>query len=193
MKKISNMNIAGIGLLSAIVIILQFLGSFIRLGPFSVSLVLIPIVVGGAMYGLSAGGFLGTVFGLTVLLSGDAAAFLAINPVGAVITVMLKGFLCGIAAPFVYGLLRKYGQTKALAAAALVCPFVNTGIFLICCRFFFMDTIRMWAQGAGFGENALAYMILGLVGGNFLFEVVVNAVLCPAVLKIIKVINKGKF
>ena len=193
MKKIGNKELAGIGLLSAIVIILQFIGSSIKLGVFSVSLVLIPIVIGGALYGISAGGFLGVIFGLTVLISGDAAAFLAINPAGAVITVLLKGFLCGIAAPAVFLGLKKYGQTKAVMASALACPVVNTGVFLLCCTVFFMDTIRMWAQGAGFGDNAAAYMIVGFVGLNFLFEVIVNVVLCPAVLKIIKVVNKGKY
>lgn len=191
MKKISSGDIAGIGLLSAIVIILQYLGSFIRLGPFSVSLVLIPIVVGSALYGVSAGGFLGVVFGLVVLISGDAAAFLAINPIGAVITVLVKGLLCGLAAGCVYLLLRKFGQMKAVIVSAIVCPLVNTGVFLICCRIFFMETLASWGRAAGFGDNTAAYMILGLVGGNFLFEVAVNMILCPAVLRIFKAIKKG--
>lgn len=42
--------------------VLQFAGSAIRLGPFSVSLVLIPIVLGAALYG----------WGMEVLLSGTA-------------------------------------------------------------------------------------------------------------------------
>ena len=57
----------GIALLSAIVIVLQLLGSFIRFGPVSVSLVLIPIVVGAAMYGPAAGAVLGAVFSMVVL------------------------------------------------------------------------------------------------------------------------------
>lgn len=43
--------IAGGGLLAAIAAVLQFVGSAIRLGPFSVSLVLIPLVLGAALYG----------------------------------------------------------------------------------------------------------------------------------------------
>ena len=41
--------IAGGGLLAAIAVVLQFAGSAIRLDPFSVSLVLIPIVLGAAL------------------------------------------------------------------------------------------------------------------------------------------------
>ena len=43
--------IVGIGLFTAIVLVLQFLGGSIRFGMFSISLVLLPIVVGAAVYG----------------------------------------------------------------------------------------------------------------------------------------------
>ena len=43
--------IAGGGLLAAIAAVLQLVGSAIRLGPLSVSLVLNPIVLGAALYG----------------------------------------------------------------------------------------------------------------------------------------------
>ena len=91
------LRLTGIGLFTAIVIVLQMLGSFIHLGPFSISLVLIPIVVGTALYGIPAGGWLGCVFGIAVLLSGDAAAFLAVSITGTVVTVLAKGTLAGLA------------------------------------------------------------------------------------------------
>ena len=74
--------IVGLGLFTAIVFVLQMLGSFIRFGPFSISLVLVPIVVGAALYGASGGAWLGFVFGLAVLISGDAAAFLVVSQIG---------------------------------------------------------------------------------------------------------------
>ena len=66
--KTNTKKIAGVGLLSAIVVVLQLLGSFIHFGPFSISLVLIPIVVGASLYGALSGAWLGLVFGITVLL-----------------------------------------------------------------------------------------------------------------------------
>ena len=66
-------------MLIAIVVILQLVGAIIRFGPFSISLVLMPIIIGASMYGAAEGTVLGLVFGIVVLLSGDAAAFLAIN------------------------------------------------------------------------------------------------------------------
>ena len=106
-NKQAILRITGIGLFTAIVIVLQFLGSFIKLGLFSISLVLLPIVVGAAMYGIGAGGWLGFVFGVTVLISGDAAAFLAVDVPGTIITVLLKGTLAGLAAGGAYHLINK--------------------------------------------------------------------------------------
>ena len=90
--------IAGGGLFAAIIAVLQLVGSAIRLGPFSVSLVLIPIVLGAALYGWGMGGWLGLVFGAVVLLSGDADLFLAADPGGAIVTVLSKGIACGATA-----------------------------------------------------------------------------------------------
>lgn len=43
--------LTGMALFTALIIGLQLLGSFIKFGAFSISLVLIPIVVGTALYG----------------------------------------------------------------------------------------------------------------------------------------------
>lgn len=83
-NSISTKKLVELGILTALVIILQLLGLFIRFGTFSVSLVLVPVVLGGALLGAPAGAWLGLVFGGTVLLSGDAAAFLTIDPFGTV-------------------------------------------------------------------------------------------------------------
>ncbi len=170
---------------TALVIVLQFLGTFIRFGMFSISLVLLPIIVGAATCGYKIGAWLGFVFGIVVLLSGDATAFLTVNYWGTIITVLLKGTLCGLVAGIVYKVLSKYNQYLAVMAAAVVCPVVNTGIFLIGCNLFFLETIKGWGAAAGF-NNVAAYMFLGLAGGNFLFELGTNLVLSPAVVRILK-------
>lgn len=179
----------GIAVITAIVVVLQFLGSFIKFGQFSISLVLIPIVVGTALYGVGAGAWLGLAFGVTVLISGDAAAFLAISPAGTVVTVLLKGILAGLIAGLVYKAIEKKNSVVATIVAAVVCPIVNTGVFLIGCLIFFMPTINEWAAGAGY-ESAGAYMIAGLVGFNFLFELAVNIILSPTIVKIVRLGKK---
>lgn len=175
-------------LLTAVVILFQFVGAFIHLGPFSVSLVLLPIVMGAALCGVGTGAWLGLVFGAVVLLCGDAAAFLAVNAPGTIVTVLAKGIACGTTAGIVYKIFEKKNKYAAVAAAAIACPVVNTGIFLLGCVVFFMDTIAGWAQGLGF-ENVGEYIIFVLAGGNFLFELALNLILCPVA---VRLLNIGK-
>lgn len=170
--------------LTALVIILQLLGSFIKLGPFSVSLVLVPIVIGAAMCGYKIGAWLGFVFGVVVLMSGDAAAFFSINVFGTIVTVLVKGTLCGLLAGLSYKLLEKYNRYLSVMVAAVVCPLVNTGVFLMGCSIFFMSAISEWGLAEGF-NSTIQYMFLGLAGGNFIFELVINIVLAPVILKVI--------
>ena len=186
--KTNTKKIAGVGLLTAVVVVLQLLGSFIHFGPFSISLVLIPIVVGASLYGVLSGAWLGLAFGITVLISGNAAAFLAVNPGGTVVTVLLKGALAGLLAGAVYKAIEKKNKVVATIVAAIICPVVNTGIFLIGCRLFFFDTIKTWAAGT----NVFVYMITGLVGFKFLFELGLNIILSPTIVKLTKLGRKEK-
>ena len=214
--------IVGIGIFTAIVLVLQFLGGGIKFGMFSISLVLLPIVVGAAVYGWQAGAWLGLTFGVAVMLSGDAAAFLAVDPIGTVITVLVKGTaagLCsGLAYKFILSLLNRTSKKRiqvikkqygigeccedgvykyisrnnrylSVIVAAIVCPIVNTGIFLIGCKLFFFETISQWGAAAGF-ENAASYMFIGLAGVNFLIELGTNLLLSPVIVRLISYAKK---
>lgn len=190
MKKNSNSSTKQLvlcAILTAIVFLLQFMGASIRFGMFSVSLVLIPIVIGTATCGKGAGAWLGFIFGLVVLLSGDAGAFLAVNAPGTVLTVLLKGIACGFLAGVVYKILERYNKYAAVMAAAVVCPVVNTGIFLLGCRLFFMEIVTSWAMELGFGENVVRYMFFGLAGGNFLFELLLNVIVSPVIVRLLNI------
>ena len=189
-KKFNIRKLTYLAILTSIVIVLQFAGSFIRLSPtFSISLVLVPIVLGVALCDTLSGAWLGFIFGCMVFASGDATLFLQINPFGTIITVLLKGILCGLLAGITYKMVSKFNKYVGIIVAAIVCPLVNTGIFLLGCRLFFFETISSWAAGEGVG--AIAYMFLFLVGGNFLFELLFNIVLSPAILKLVNIAEKG--
>ena len=174
-----------IAILTALVVVLQFAGSFIRLGMFSITLVLVPIIVGAAIAGPLAGAWLGFIFAITVFITGDANAFLVINPFGTVVTVVVKGTLAGLVSGVVYALLEKRNKYLAVYSAAVVCPIVNTGVFLVGCLLFFFETVKEWGIGLGF-ENTAEYMLLGLAGGNFLFEFIFNIALAPVIVTVIK-------
>lgn len=180
-------NMVGVALFTAIVVVLQLLGGGIKVGGmFSISLVLIPIVVGSAVYGWQAGAWLGFAFGAAVLMSGDANSFLAVDFPATVLVVLVKGTCCGLIAGLAYKLLAQQGKSYAVYTAAILCPVVNTGIFLLGCQLFFLDTIAAWGAALGF-ENVYAYMFLGLAGINFVIEIVVNIVLAPMIIRLIKI------
>ena len=176
------------GLLTAMVFVLQFVSMSIRTATFSITLSLVPIVVGAALYGKWAGAWLGFVFGVAVLLTGDANAFLAVNVPGTIITVILKGTLAGFASGVVYELLRKKNDTVATFVSGVLTPIVNTGVFILGCLAFFMPTIREWAGGS----NAVKFIFVGLIGFNFFIELAVNLILSPSIARIIKIGRKEK-
>lgn len=193
-KEMSVQTLVMGAVLTALVIVLQFMGSFIKFGPFSISLVLIPIVIGTATCGKGIGAWLGFVFGAVVLLSGDAAVFLTVNVWGTVLIVLLKGIGCGFVSGLAYEGTKKLSGGKdylSTMVAAFVCPLVNTGIFVIGCYLFFMDTIAGWAAAAGAGGNITNFIIVGIVGTNFLVELAVNVVFSPIIVRIIKAVKKA--
>lgn len=128
--------IAGTSLFIAIVFVLQHIASAIRFGPFSITLVLAPIIVGAAIYGISTGALLGFEFGLLVLLprpfgTGDAAAFFTISPIPTVIVVLLKGTLAGLCAGLVFKAIENAAAKNSDKTAKFASPIVGTAVFSV--------------------------------------------------------------
>lgn len=186
-KKIHKM--VGTGLLTALVAVVYFLTMGITIGPFNITFALIPIVVGAAMYGWATGCWLGLVFGVMVLITGGANAFLVINAPGTIITVLAKGITAGLVPGLIYNALEKKNRWVATIGAAATAPIINTGVFLLGCLAFFMPTINEWAAGVGI-ENAGVYMMTAFVGVNFLVELGANMLLSSAIVRILDIIKK---
>ena len=188
-KRFDTKRLVVLAVFTAIVVVLQYLGGFIRFGAFSISLVLAPILVGAALYGPAAGAWLGFVFAIAVFITGDAASFLVVNAFGTIVTVLAKGILAGLCSGLVYRALEKKNMTLAVFAAAVVCPVVNTGVFLLGCCAFFLKTVAEWGAAAGY-ENVGAFMLFGFVGLNFVVELVINVVLGSVIVRLIQIGRK---
>ncbi len=187
-KKQTEVLVLG-AILTALVIVLQLMGSFIRFGAFSISLVLIPIVIGAATCGTAISAWLGFIFGVVVLLSGDATLFMGFNVPGTIITVLLKGTACGLAAGAVYKLFEKFNQYVSVLVSAIVCPIVNTAVFTLGCYTFFMNDIVKLASEKGF-DNATQCIFILFIGGNFFFEIAANIILSPVIIRILNIRKK---
>ncbi|MBQ7337325.1 MAG: ECF transporter S component [Clostridia bacterium] len=182
--------LALMALLTAMVAVLAYFGGFIKLpgGFASISLTLIPVVIGAALYGPGAGAWLGGVSGVVFFVTADAMFWFGLNVPGTIITVMVKGILAGFCAGLVYKLLEKLNRYLAVIVSAIVCPVVNTSIFLLGCLVFFLDTVK--AGAAAEGTSVFGYMIVFFVGMNFVFELITNIVLSPAILRILNIRKK---
>lgn len=191
-KKIHTL--VGIALLIAVMIVLQFIGTVlpIKIGPVSISLVLIPIVIGAAVYGPGAGAILGAAFGIIANIfcangmDGGGHMVFQASPILCILVVMTKGILCGTVAGFTYKLIAKKNSYLGMLCAAIACPAVNTGVFLLGMRLFFMEVLQQWAGGS----NVAAYVLTGIVLVNFLPELILNVAVSPASQRIIHVIKK---
>lgn len=188
-KGMSTETLVMLSLLTALVALLSYLGGFIRIGGLaSISLTLIPVVLGAALYGPYAGAWLGAVSGVVFFMTADAVFWFGLSIGGTVITVLIKGACAGLAAGYVYKLLESKNKYLAIMVAAIAAPVVNTGIFIIGCLIFFIGAVRDMAAGAGMGVGG--YLIVGFVGLNFVFELIVNIALAPALSRLIDIAKK---
>jgi len=174
-----------LALLTAIVFVLQLLASFFPVYPFKLNLVIIPIVIGAAMIGPLAGGWLGLVFAFVVLVSSpDIAAFMAYSPFATILILILRGVLSGLLAGFVYNAMAIISKTAAVIVAALSCVIVNTGLFVAGIYVFFLPVLEM--IGITGAEDIASFVFLGLIGINFFIELATSIVLCPAIVRLVQ-------
>ena len=177
-----------LALLTAIVFVLQFVSLFMRFSTFSLTFVLVPIVVGVALCGLWAGAWLGFVFAMAVFATGDAALFLTFNVPATIAVVVLKGVLAGLAAGLAYKLFERVNKYLAIITSAVIAPIVNTGVFFIGCELFFFEDIAGYYNVSA--EQVTVFIITAFIGINFIIELGVNIILSPAIYRIIKIKQK---
>ncbi len=191
MKNAKLKRMTGIALLMALVVVLQSVSAMIPpVSGFTISLVLIPIVLGAALFGPGAGALLGATFGVIVFANcvtgadmGGHMVFQA-SPVLCLLVVIGKGTLAGFAAGWAYKLIsRKCSGYIAMLCAAILCPVVNTGTFVACMLLFFRDVLAVWATAAG--ADIMTYIFSGLLLMNFVPELIINVVFSPAGQRII--------
>ena len=158
-KRIQTEKLVLMALFTALVAVLSYFGGFIKIGGLaSISLTLIPVVLGSALLGPIAGAWLGGVAGAVFFATADAAFWFGLSVPGTIITVLVKGVLSGYLAGLSYKLLEKVNRYLAVIVSAVVCPVVNTGIFLLGCLLFFMDAVSGGATAEGMSIGA--YLII---------------------------------
>lgn len=179
----------GLAIFTAIVVVLQIVSTFVKFGPFTITLSLAPIIIGAAIYGAGAGAYLGFVFSAVVVLTGILGwdggfimMLMGISPIGLLVTALGKGTAAGWISGLVYKAVSKKNELVGVITAGVVCPIVNTGLFVVGMLVFFADTFAAMAGG----QNMVAFIVFGLAGINFVIELFVNIALSSGITQIIK-------
>lgn len=193
-KKQKTQNIAILGLLVAVVIVLQMVSALIsKTSAFPLNLAMIPIILAACMYGPKTSSILGFVFGVIVYICcilgwdvGGKMVFEA-NPLICAALVLIKGvasgFMAGIVAkPF----MKKNKDLKAVVLSGIAASVVNTGIFIVGMLLFYPALLKSWAGGT----EVYYYIIFTLIVTNFVIEFVLNLVMSTAISRVIKAIKK---
>ncbi len=189
--------LTGLAIFTAIIVVLQIFATFIKFGPVSITLALAPIIIGAAVYGVGAGAYLGFVLSAVVLLSGlmgwdggFVMYLMSISPIGVILTIFLKSTAAGYLSGVTYRVLEKKNEKLASIVSGIVCPVVNTGLFVACMFIFFFDVLSGMATNAG--KNMIAYIIFGLCGINFVIELVVNLALSSVITHVVHIRNHSR-
>lgn len=196
-KRTNVQKLVGAAVLAAIIVVLQLMVSSIRVGPFTITLALMPIIIGAVVYGPATGAALGFVFGAVVCYSvvtgTDAGGFLMFqqNAVVTLLVCLLKSTAAGWVAGRVSRFCGEKGKAQlGIALASVLCPIINTGILGIAMATVYRELVSGWAAAAG-STSVIGYIILGVVGLNFLIELAVNVVLIPTVFRIVSAVKKS--
>ena len=183
-------NITALAVLLALVIVLQIFASGIKIGAVTISLTLVPIVVGAMVLGPLAGAFLGFAFGLVTLIAGITGAdpftyvLFTDHPLLTAATCLVKGTAAG----FVSGLVFKTITNKKVSTfvAAAVAPVVNTSLFILG-ALFMSDTLS--ANFVADGQSVFYFLVIGCAGVNFLTELGINLILAPSVFTVYRLVE----
>ncbi len=198
-----------LAMLSALIVVLQFVGSFLTgVTGLPMSLVLIPIVVGAFHLDPKAGAFLGGVFGLMTVIMGFSGADLFTNilfnqfgttkMIICVALCFIKAIAAGLGAGLIYkGLVKLFkgkNVTVATILASVSAPVINTGLFVAAMLLFFFNDMGAIQTQLGIATitPSFKFIFLGLAGWNFISEFIINLVVSPAVARLVDVFKKRK-
>ncbi len=192
MHKTDTRKLTQLALLIAIQLILSFtpLGFIILPGMVSITIMHIPVIVGGIVMGPMYGGILGLVFGLLSMYKATTAAtsvvdqafspFLSGAPVQSIIMCIVPRVLLGVVAALLFRALEKRIKSKGLAIAisAAVASVMHTVLVLGC----------LWAL---FDSLPLKSVFLTLVTLNGFSEIAVAVIVAVGVCRpLLRLTNK---
>lgn len=182
-------------MLAAVVVVLQIICTYIKFGPFSITLALTPIIIGAAIYGWKCGAFLGFVFSAVVYVTGlmgmDGGFILMMmdySAVGTTFICILKGTAAGAVAGLIFKPIAKKSPTVASIVTGATAPIVNTGLFALTMMTIFYGFL---SGNAAEGQSPIGMLFLSWIGVNFIVEFISNVALGAVITRVVAYFNKN--
>ncbi|MCL1789345.1 MAG: ECF transporter S component [Oscillospiraceae bacterium] len=137
--------LAQMGVLIAIMLIFHLTGiGYIKVGIFSLTIMMIPVIIGAITSGPLAGAILGGVFGMTILFLPETQFFMGVNPIATIVLVVgTRGLLVGFIGGMVYKLLGRFDKKKiwSLGVTGLLTSLLNTFVLIAGLAIIFYESL----------------------------------------------------
>ena len=182
-KSLMIKKITGIAVFAGLVVVLQLFSNYVQFGPVSITLALIPIVVGSIIYGPLGGFALGAIGGFLVFIAPSTIGlFWDYGVFTTFLVCVLKMALAGMVSGLLYKAFNNKNKKVAVILSSVSVPIINTGLFAIAALLFYKDLLANLNTA---GQNTIAFLFFSFIGFNFLIEFAVNSILSPVVLRLV--------
>lgn len=192
----SAKNVALLGILIAVAIVLQLFGSSIPMFGVTLNFSLIPIAFAAIMLGWIGGAIIGFTCGLVVFITAavmgqepSTAFFFQTDPV--ILTTMCIGktTVAGLVAGLIFKVLKRRSMMVGVAVSAIVIPIINSGIYML--GIVLMKESAATFMGLQSSSAGLVFsVVFGIIWLNFVLEMAINAIFTPVIYRVLKVVNK---
>ncbi len=194
-KFFSAKNVAILGILIALVIVLQLFASAIPMFGITLNFSLIPIAIAGIMLGCIGGAIVGFACGLVVfivmaVLGGEVftATLFQAHPIILTLICIGKTTVAGLVSGLIFKVISKKNTFSAVCVSAVILPIVNTGIYLLGIVLM-KDTTATFLGMAESSAGVVFTTVFAIIWLNFVLEMVVNLIFIPMIHRVIKAVK----
>ncbi len=190
-KFFSSRNVALLGILVALVVILQLFASAIPMFGVTINFSLIPIAFASIMLGWLGGLIVGFSSGLVVFITTaimgqePSTAFLfQTNPVILTLICIGKTTVAGAVAGLIFKLLENKNKTLAVTLSSVILPIINTFIYMLG-MVIMKESVASFLGLTNSSAGLVFTFVFGIIWLNFVLEIVVTAIFTPIIHRVV--------
>ncbi len=193
----SAKNVATLGILVALVIVLQLFASAVPMFGVTINFSLIPIALAGILLGAIGGAIVGFSSGIVVFISAAVlggepftATLFQAHPVLLTLMCIGKTTVAGLVSGVTFKFLSKKKEFLAVCVSAVILPIVNTGIYMLGIVLMKNTTAAFLGMGAS-SASTIFTTVFAMIWLNFVLEMAINLLFIPMLERVVKAIKKS--